>query len=379
MLLSSLAVVQPLHARTFTVLYDFTGGSDGGEPYAGVILDAAGNIYGTTNEGGDLNCNNPYGCGAVFRLDPAGNETVLHAFAGGTDGSNPFAAVIRDARGDLYGTTVGGGSGLGAVYEMTRKGAEVILHSFAGGPSDGAFPYANLVSDRRGNLYGTTQDGGSAGEGTVFRLDRSGTETVLHSFGGGASDGGFPLDNGLVMDAKGNLYGETDLGGTANKGVVYAISRSGTVTVLHSFTGGATDGCYPYGTPAMDAKGNLYGTTSYCGSADLGIVWRVSKDGSEIVLHNFQGESSDGAVAYAGVIFDSKGDLCGVTEQGGSSGKGTVYRLNRQGALTILHSFTGADGETPFGGIVKDANDVLYGTSPAGGSSGYGTVWKLSP
>jgi len=183
----------------------------------------------------------------------------------------------------------------------------------------------------------------------------------------------------LLMDAKGNLYGVTAQGGASNKGVVFKLSKNGRLTVLHSFVGGKADGCYPYGTPAMDAKGNLYGTTYMCGTANAGVVWKVGAKGTENVLHNFAGGSSDGAYPYAGVIMDAKGNFYGDTAYGGSSGDGTVYELNKKGKLTLLHSFAGSDGESPIGGLIRDAKGNLYGTAYEGGSDLYGTVWKLTP
>lgn len=247
-----------------TVLHSFTGGSDGGGPLAGLIMDAAGNLYGTTFGGG------AFGNGTVFKLDPSGNETVLYSFTGGSDGSFPSAALIMDAIGNLYGTTAGGGSAgsactlaCGTVFKLDTSGNETVLHSFTGG-TDGSDPTAGLIMDAAGNLYGTTFTGGLGGiYGTVFKLDSSGNETVLHRFTGG-SDGASPA-GALVMDAAGNLYGTTsdlNVQTAGHNGTVFKLDPSGNETVLYSFTGGS-DGKYPfYGSLVMDTAGNLYGTTS---------------------------------------------------------------------------------------------------------------------
>jgi uncharacterized repeat protein (TIGR03803 family) len=202
---------------TETVLYSFTGGADGGQPSGGVIRDRAGNLYGTTIRGGAL------GFGVVFKLDTAGTETVLHNFGGApADGASPYAGVILDSAGNLYGTTqLGGASGYGVVYKLNKAGKETVLHSFAGCPIDGEYPKAGVIRDPAGNLYGTTYHGGtSPGSGVVFRLDSTGTETVLFSFNGG--DGSEPK-GGVIRNSAGNLYGTTSYGGTSNPGVVFEI------------------------------------------------------------------------------------------------------------------------------------------------------------
>jgi uncharacterized repeat protein (TIGR03803 family) len=216
-------------------------------------------------------------------------------------------------------------------------------------------------------------------------VSKFGKETALHSFAGYPSDGGLPYLAGVIMDAKGNLYGDTMEGGGFNQGVVYKLGKSGTLTVLYSFRGGA-DGSLAMGTPVMDEQRNLYGTTYRGGSSGYGIVWKVSRKGKETVLHSFAGGTTDGASPQAGVIRDAEGNLYGVTTAGGSgtacgkSGCGTVYKLSKNGTLTLLHSFAGSDGQYPVGSLIMDANGNLYGTAAYGGSSGYyGTVWKLTP
>jgi uncharacterized repeat protein (TIGR03803 family) len=307
--------------------------------------------------------------------------SVLYNFTGSSDGAYPYAGVVRDNAGNLYSTTEGGGSGYGVVFKVDSSGTETVLYSFSGG-SDGANPFAGLVRDAAGNLYGTTAYGGSTGVGTVFKVDTSGAETVLYSFTGGTADGCYPF-GGLLRDKAGNLYGTTEVCGASGIGTVFEVSKTGKETVLHSFNGGSSDGCDIFGTPAMDKAGNLYGTANACGAAEAGMMWKVSKKGKETVLHNFAGGSSDGSEPIAGVIMDAKGNLYGDTYQGGPSNLGTAYELNKKGTLTLLHTFAGSDGSYLYGGVIRDAAGNLYGTSLYGGSgpacnNGGGTVWQIT-
>ena len=212
-------------AQTFTVLYWFKGLQDDGiNPEAGLVRDKAGNLYGTTGHGGDGT-----NFGTVFKLDTTGKETLLHSFAGGaTDGQNPYAGLVRDKTGNLYGTTSFGGAsgiglGLGTVFKLDTTGKETLLYSFAGGATDGQSPQAGLIRDNAGNLYGTTVLGGASGLGTVFKLDTTGKETALHSFTGRPRDGAIPLA-GLIQDAAGNLYGTTVSGGLLGLGTVFKLT-----------------------------------------------------------------------------------------------------------------------------------------------------------
>jgi uncharacterized repeat protein (TIGR03803 family) len=247
--------------------------SDGALPFAGLVCDEAGNFYGTTEYGGPLH-NGRY-FGTVFKLSRAGKETVLYNFKGGTDGGYPFADLVRDKAGNLYGTTSGGyGTNNGTVFKVDPQGKETVIYRFTGG-ADGANPVAGLVRDVKGNLYGTTQYGGDLvacsanngnGCGTIFKVDPKGRETTLYTFTGNGVDGQLPLGS-LVLDAKGNLYGTTYIGGTGacfdgtsyGCGTVFKVDRNGSETVLYSFTGG-TDGAYPATRLARDGAGNLYGT-----------------------------------------------------------------------------------------------------------------------
>lgn len=328
--------IAPGYARVSeVVLHNFTSPPNGAYPLAGVIRDPAGNLYGTTSNGGAA------GWGVVYKLDATGHQTVLHSFTGGTDGGYPNAGVIGDTAGNLYGTTEEGGtSGFGVVYKLNASGQFTVLHSFTGG-TDGRFPVAGVILDSAGNLYGTTIYGGATGGGVVFMLTPAGQETVLHSFT--AADGAFPY-SGVIRDSAGNLYGTTQAGGM-DWGVVYKLDTTGQLTVLHSFTGGA-DGSSPYAGVIRDTAGNLYGTASSGGPEYAGVVYKVDTTGNLTVLCTFQG-AAEGDKPYAGVVRDTAGNLYGTTFYGGT-GYGVVYKLDPTGNLTGLYTFTGgADGDAP--------------------------------
>jgi uncharacterized repeat protein (TIGR03803 family) len=301
---------------------------------------------------------------------------VLYSFTGGMDGGTPFASVIRDREGNLYGTTsAGGASGLGTVFKLDKTGTETVLHSFAGSPADGASPLlGSLVRDREGSLYGTTSAGGASGAGAVFKLDTTGTENLLYSFTGGA-DGGAPFA-GLFRDEDGNFYGTTFLGGASEFGTVFKVDKTGSETVLYSFGGGA-DGGFPFAGVVREPEGNLYGTTVFGGSSGLGTAFKLDRRGVETVLHSFTG-GVDGGDPTAGLLRDGEGNLYGTTLGGGGSGSGTVFKLDKSGMETVLYSFTGGvDGGGPTARVVRDQEGNLYGTTSAGGGSGFGTVFKL--
>jgi len=388
-LVSAVVATPPAQAQTLTVLYTFTGGTDGGGPEAGLIRDASGNLYGTTTFGGDLDAD----VGVVYAVDNAGEETVLHTFRGGSDGASPFAGLIRDEQGNLYGTTgYGGVGGAGTVFKLTTYGKHTVLHSFTGKRGDGALPFAGLVCDRAGNLYGTTMFGGAARNGreygTVFKLSKAGKETVLYSFKG-AADGAYPTAD-LVRDRAGSLYGTTSGGYNTNNGTVFKVDAKGNETVLHRFTDGA-DGGFPWGGLVRDAKGNLYGTTQYGGDLTCyapygcGTVFKVDPKGKLTVLHSFTGSATDGQLPLAGLVADTMGNLYGTTYIGGtggcfdgtSYGCGTVFKLDKTGTETVLYSFTGGtDGAYPVTGrLVRDAVGNLYGAN----GGGNGVVFKLAP
>jgi uncharacterized repeat protein (TIGR03803 family) len=351
-----------------TVLYNFTGGADGSTPFAGVIRDSQGNLYGTTYSGGAASA------GVVYKLDIAGNETVLYSFTGKPDGSAPFAGVIRDSAGNLYGTTYSGGAAnAGIVYKLDTTGQETILYSFTGG-ADGDAPNAGVIRDPAGNLYGTTYYGGIARAGVVYKVDAAGQETVLYSFTGKA-DGSGP-NAGVILDSSGSLYGTTFDGGTGGAGVVYKVDTARQETVQYSFPG-PIDGSFPEAGVIRNSAGNFYGTTPYGGTSNAGLVYKLDPAGQETVLYSFTG-GADGAYPQAGVIPDSAGNLYGTTTSGGAWGWGAVYKLDTTGQETVLYSFTGGvDGSSPYAGVIRDASSNLYGTTTSGGAWGLGTVYKL--
>ena len=356
---------------TETPLYNFTGGSDGGTPFGGLIADASGNLYGTTASGGT------YGDGTVFELTPSGTLIVLYSFTGNSDGGTPYSGLVADASGNLYGTTVYGGNfDNGVVFKLTKSTTtpwpETVLHAFTG-DSDGGYPEAGLIFDASGNLYGTTAFGGSSDVGAVFKLSPSArppwTETPLYSFAG-ETDGSFPLGS-LIFDTSGNLYGTTMEGGSLGYGTVFKLTPSATPpwteTLLYSFSG--NDGASPVAGLIADAAGNLYGTTQFGGSADDGTVFKLTASGSETTLHEFTG--SDGEFLLGGLIADAAGNLYGTTEYGGANGQGTVFKL------ALPASFKGVPGQPncigqsvsflarEYGGIAKAAATLGYASVDA--------------
>ena len=371
-------------AQTFETLYSFSGGADGRGPFAGVIRDSVGNLYGTTWEGGDLSACDGLGCGVVFKIDSTGKETVLYAFSGGSDGGIPEAPLIRDSQGNLYGTAVVGGDlaycggfgSCGVVFKLDASNTYSVIHAFNG--SDGASPMAALVRDSADNLYGTTFGGGPYGYGTAFKIDSSGNETVLHSFSEG-SDGGLPKAQ-LISDSAGSVLGTSRIGPSLSDGGVFKIDSTGTFTVLHNFSGSASDGGEPEGGLLVIGT-SLYGTTRFGGSPpSQGIVFSLNKNNVETILHRFTG-TPDGANPSTTLIKDAAGNLYGTTVNGGAFGFGTVFKLTTGGKETILYSFTGGvDGAHPYGALVRDSAGNLYGTtSDFLGGSGFGTVFKIIP
>jgi len=305
---------------TETVLHRFDL-SDGSWPQAPVIRDKAGNIYGTTDSGGSNEIS-----GTVFKIDTAGNETVLHSFAGGpSDGCHPDQGLVMDNAGNLYGTTwTCGPSYDGTIFKIDNAGNYTVLHNFIG--SDGCCPAAgHLTMDNSGNLYGVTT-GGNTSNGTLYKLTKNGRLTVLHSFGGGAKDGCHPGGT-VVQDKAGNLYGTTYGCGSMNYGTIWRVSKTGKETILHNFAGGTSDGCYAGIGVAMDSKGNLYGVADRCGASNYGVLYELCAKGKFTVLHSFGGD--DGIIPYGEVLRTAKGTLFGTTYLGPHNdstwGYGTVW------------------------------------------------------
>ena len=382
------------------VLYNFAGGGDGGNPTSTLTFDHAGNAYGTTNVGGT------YACGVVYKLTQSGgnwSESVLYAFTCFDDGKNPYGGVTLDASGNLYGTTVAGGSGgacagdgCGVVYKLTQSGGnwtESVLYNFTGG-NDGYGPGGAVVFDSAGNLYGTTPDGGMYGMGVVYQLSLSGghwTQKVLHAFTGG-NDGGVGSLGALLLDRSGSVYGVTEIGGAGSAGTVFKLSpgSGGTwmLTTLYAFKG-QPDAAFPYGGLIADSSGALYGTTYFGGTAGSGAVFELRPTPNiggwkEVVLYSFQG-GSDGGYPTSTLLFDAARNLYGTTSNGGDAGCGcgVVFQLQPTGSLgwreVVLHSFVNSDGAYPSYGVTPDSSGNLYGATPLGGTHGQGVAFEVSP
>jgi len=371
---------QPQFISFFT-LYSFTGGNDGGNPFAGLIQGTDGRLYGTTQDAG------AYGQGTVFAVNSDGaGFTTLYSFTGGNDGSSPAASLIQGIDGRLYGATL---SGNGTVFAVNSDGAGfTTLHSFTGG-NDGAGLFAGLIQGTDGRLYGTAAYGGAIsygsaagnGFGTVFVMNTDGTGfATLHSFTGG-SDGASPYGS-LVQGTDGRLYGTTGSFGAGGvngeQGTVFAINPDGTdFTTLYSLTGGNGQG--PFGL-IQGTDGRLYGTTGNGGAYGYGTVFAINKDGVGFaVLCSFTG-GNDGDSPQASLIQGPNGRLYGTTVYGGASGTGTVFAINPDGAdFTMLYSFMGGnDGNYPQDSLLQGTDGRLYGTTLYGGTSGMGTVFAIS-
>ena len=330
--LSTAGVESVLHQ--FDVTISDVRGADGIYPLGSLVIDAHGYLFGTTSEGP---CP---ACGTVFRVAPASSEKTLHNFGGPGDGGQPQAGLVSDAQGNLYGTTMFGGfENNGTVFKVTPGGIETVLYRFAEVAGDGMWPISSLVLDAQGNLYGTTFGGGAAPNqnGIVFKLAPDGTETVLYNFTG-VPDGSTP--NSLVLDAMGNLYGTTQRGGTFNSGTIFKLTPGGVETILHSFAGYPTDGAVPGPGLLMDAKGNLDGATNdggtnVCGSFGCGTIFKLTPQGTETLLYSFCSSIGcvDGAIPNGGLISDTQGNLYGTTQYGGDPtcqpgrGCGVVFKL----------------------------------------------------
>jgi len=389
----SLCLLLPISASASTesVLYSFLGTSDGQYPSSALVRDSQGNLYGTTEQGG------ANGFGTVYELSPnpegGWTETVIHNFnANGVDGYSPNGGLTFDAAGNLYGTTEFGGTDVyGIVFELspTKSGSwtETILHNFTDGDDGGAPQYGSLIFDKNGNVYGTTQNGGLYGGGVAFELSQSPedvwTETVLYAFAETIDNGYAPM--AVVFDKQGNLYGTTYGGGAYSRGVVFELSLSGgtwSETILHNFDDG-TDGGTPRAGVVFHGS-DLYGTTENGGSGALGTVYRLSKTKTgwkEKVLHNFTG-GNDGLAPEGSVVFDKTGHLYSTTYGGGADGAGTVFELEQSKGVwteTILYNFTGKD----------DGGWSAYGLildkagnlygAAGGGSTQNGVVFEVTP
>jgi uncharacterized repeat protein (TIGR03803 family) len=395
----ALSLSAPAQAQTFTVLHNFTGGSDGGQPYVGLTMDEAGNLYGAALAGGTPGGCSDIGCGVLFRMTHKNSSwtlTPLYTFSGGSDGAWPDGRVVFGPDGTLYGSTFAGGnsygaSGTGVIFNLQPPArvtgrllspwTETVLYRF-GGVEDGNNPSGDLVFDSSGNIYGTTQSGGYECEdtvtcGTVFEVAHNGggwTESILYEF----MDGAVAIPrSGVIFDHLGNLYGTV----TNGAGAVFELTHSGwTENTLHYF-GEQGDGSTPIGGLIFDPAGNLYGTTQLGGANGAGTVYEMSlSDGrwGEEVLYSL----TTGGESYASLARDAAGNLYGTTCDGGVDHSGSVFKLTPLGdswTETDLHDFNVSDGACPMGNVILDSSGNIYGTTFDGGAHGWGTVFEITP
>ncbi len=384
-----------VQASTTEIIYSFAGDDDGEYIDSDVAIDAAGNLYGTSVLGGD------FGGGTVWQLSPVGSDwvhTVLYSFTGGADGGEPYKGVTLDAAGNLYGTAVTGGSGsceggCGVTYKLTKSGTtwtQRVIHAFTGGV-DGSGPGARVAVGRDGTVYGMTPTGGANGLGTIYALrpktNGDWSIRVIHTFTGGA-DGSSGSAGKLVLRG-GHIFGAATTGGVNGAGTVFELTPTPTgewdFKTIYSFQG-APDGVFPYGALLFDGGSNIYGTTYYGGVNDLGAVYKLSPnptgEWNEKVLYSFK-TGSDGNSSISNLVFDSDGNLYGTTSEGGL-GSGTIFELARGQHGTwiesIPHPFQGSpDGAFPYAGMVSDGTGVFFGATVHGGADGEGSIYKFTP
>jgi uncharacterized repeat protein (TIGR03803 family) len=413
---SVFAITPRAGAQQESVLYNFNPATrDGVGPQGNLIFDAAGNLYGTTYIGGIHSCGGvAFYCGTAFELSRAKNggwtEKVIHNFGNGSDGYGPSAGMVFDGAGNLYGTTYQGGAyGYGTVFKLapTADGgwSERVLHHFTYDGKDGINPVASLTLDSSGNLYGTSLGGGTSDGGTVFELIRTAdgtfTEKILHSFAFNGADGVNPY-GALVADSSGNLFSTTSGGGLYGWGTVFELSPtsggSWSEEILHNFNYNGEDGVQPSSGVAFDAAGNLFGSAAG-GVYNWGTVYELSPgqngNWTEKVLYDFNLKAGDGTNPAGAVTIDASGNLYGTTLSGGLYTYGTIYELSPAAggySEKILHSFSGtlksgaldgSDGREPESAVILNADGNLYGTTyqggAFGGAFGYGTVFEITP
>jgi uncharacterized repeat protein (TIGR03803 family) len=380
-------------ANTTKLIYSFAGSGDGEYTDTELVMDPSGNLYGTSVLGGT------FSSGTVFEITAAGAHLVLYNFTGGPDGAQPYKGVTLDTQGNLYGTAVTGGSGsceggCGVVYKLTKSGSswtQSVLHSFTGG-SDGSGPGSPVAFDTKGNLYGTTPTGGKNGLGVVYELTPGGgswTLTVVHTFTG-VTDGSGGSAGRLLIDSLGNLYGVCTVGGANGFGNVYEISPSQgkwTFKTLYTFKD-QPDGASPYGGVVSDKSGNLYGTTYYAGANDFGTVYKIAHSGStwtESVLYSFKG-GMDGASPISSLVADSSGNFYGTTSEGGASscGCGVIFKLTKSSTSkwteSVVYRFPGTPSPGfAYNGMINGLGTNFYGATVHGGTDNDGAVYEFTP
>ncbi len=352
-----------------SVVHAFQSGpADGLTPYGNLLRGSDGALYGLTYVGGDS------GLGMAFMIAPDGTETVLHSFSGGADGAHPHGSLTLGADGNLYGMTMNGGDNdSGVVFMLTLAGTETVLHSFGSG-AGAQYPYGSLIQASDGSFYGMSMYGGAYGMGAVFMIGPGGSELVIHSFGSGA-DGQMPAGS-LVQGSDGNLYGMTRAGGDYGAGVVFSMTLQGAETVLHSL-GAGSDGANPDGTFIQASDGNLYATTRAGGANGTGAIIKLNASGQESVLLSL-GSVGDGANPEGDLLQASDGNFYILASGGGAAGAGAVLQVTLDGAETVLYSFAGgADGAAPCGSLIEGPDGTLYGTTSGARVSAGGTVFQL--
>lgn len=384
-------------AASKRILYSFRGG-DGAYPVSSLVLDAAGNVYGTTSAGGTgTGCDG--NCGTVFELTSSSGvwtENTIYDFSNdGSDAYRPSVGVVFDSVRNLYGTTSNSGAnGCGVIYQLVPSGGgwtENTLHRFAGGSNDGCIPHALTFNPETGNLYGATQSGGPSTGGVVFELTPGlgggWNYAVIYYFQNNAPDGLAPLSS-LTLDGSGNLYGTTNGGGVYGFGTVFKLTPTDsgwTETIIYNFTSGH-DGAGPQSPVIFGPDGNLYGSTAQWGANNVGILYMLTPTKGYWtihVIHTFTGGWDGAYPTPSGLITDSAGSLYGTTSLGGIYNYGTAFKVVKAGSRwkeTVLHAFTNKrDGEYPFGGLVFDSAGNLYGSAGQGGAGGYGIVFEGTP
>ena len=377
-------------ANTTKLIYSFAGGADGEYTDTELVMDSAGNLYGTSVQGGT------YASGTVFQVTAAGVHTVLYNFTGGADGGEPYKGVTLDAQGNLYGTAVTGGAGsceggCGVVFKLTNSGGvwtQTVIHAFTG--ADGSGPGSPVSIDKHGNVFGTTPTGGKYGMGVIYALQPIGGSwkfRVVHAFTGGA-DGGGGSAGRLLIDGLGNLYGVCTVGGVNGLGTVYEVSLvNGRVkfSTLYAFQN-PPDGALPYSGLVFDRLGNLYGTTYYAGGNGFGTVYKLTRGNgtwTEKVLYSFKG-GTDGANPISGLVADPSGRIYGTTSADGAScGCGTIFRMTRTSSgwtESAVYRFPGSpNAGTAYNGMVTDGAGHFYGATVNGGTADDGTIYEFIP